>query len=155
MSQSVLRGAAALAVLLVMSAAAFSQGVITDIKTQPLRNSETTQIPIAIHNTVANPAHLGWVGALMSMHILDNSEIDVDSVHSIYPSRVHFGGSTFIGPFNASALLHSPFGVRSANVQSVPRGEEGQQSRVDGERQSAAQKQHQQRRSPGIVDGLR
>ena len=119
MSQSFLRGAAALAVLLVMSATVlFAQGVITDIKTRPMLNSETTIIPIAIHNTVSNPSGgiIGWVGALMKVHILDATELNVDRFHSIHPSTIHFNGtfvgnnpggtvSNRIGPFAASTTF--------------------------------------------------
>ena len=64
----------------------------------------------------------------MEMHLLDNSELDIDEFHPVLPmhggpaSRVHrrrpilVGGLLFL-PYSP----RNPFGPRSPNIQSVPR----------------------------------
>src|SRR5262245_66189422 len=67
--------------------AALAQGVSTMIKTPPLQQSDTFTIHISIHNTAPNPPWAGWAGAIMEMHLLDNTELDITAVHAGLPMR--------------------------------------------------------------------
>jgi len=121
-----LRSALVLALALLFSTTtALAQGVSTMIKTPPLQNSDTFTIHISVHNTAPNPPWAGWAGAIMEMHLLDNSELDIDAIHAGLPMHVGLAsipgappGSTVIP---ASGFLMSPFGPRSQQAQSVPR----------------------------------
>ena len=79
-----------------------AQGVETDIKTPPLQNSDEFTIPIAVHNI--NPVS-NWAGVLMEVHILDNTEIDIDAIDPAPPML--------------GVPMANPFGPRSNNSQSV------------------------------------
>jgi len=105
--------------LALAASAALAQGVDTEIKTPPLQNSDTFFIPISIHNTAPNPAFAGWAGAIMKMHLYDNTELDVDAFHSALPGRTTLPGGTVV-TFPASTPLVDPLGPRSQNVVSVP-----------------------------------
>jgi len=124
-----LRLALLLALALLFSATtALAQGVITQIKTPPLQDSDTFTIHISVHNTApggpgtpANPPWAGWAGAIMEMHLLDNTELDVDGFHATLPWRaVGPGGTVIPGPGPTSVLIANPLGPRSQNVQSAP-----------------------------------
>ena len=114
--------------LLFVATTALAQGVVTEIKTPPLQDSDTFTIHISIHNTSpggpgapANPPWAGWAGAIMEMHLLDNTELDVDGFHAKLPWRATGpGGTAFPGPGPTSVLIASPLGPRSQNVQSAP-----------------------------------
>lgn len=107
--------------LFLAASAALAQGVDTEIKTLPLQNSDTFFIPISIHNTAPNPPFAGWAGAIMKLHLLDNTELDVDAFHALLPWRaIGPGGTTFAGPGPVSVPIASPLGPRSQNVQSAP-----------------------------------
>lgn len=107
MSRMVYLGAAVLA-LSAVGTAALGQGVITDVKTPQLRSSDTYHLPIDIH-IEGDPTGAGlpnWAGALMKVHILDSSEVDIDSIVPVHPTTGSTGGT-------------NPFGPRSENQQSV------------------------------------
>ncbi len=105
--------------LLFAATSALAQGVVTEIKTPPLQDSDTFTIHISIHNTAPNPPWAGWAGAIMSGHLLDNTELDVDAFHPVLPMRATGpGGTPFVFP--ASSFVKSPLGPRSQNVVSVP-----------------------------------
>ena len=90
-------------------------GVITEIKSPPLQNSDEFALPISIHNTVSiGSEFFGWAGAIMQMHLLDNSELDADAFHAIMPTRyTPPGGIVALPTVPPSGVIASPLGVRS------------------------------------------
>ena len=84
--------------------------LITDFKTPPLANSDTFAITLEMHFGGPIPPKVGWAGAIMKLHILDASEVDIDS----FVPDPAFTGAAF-GPFGLD-----PFGKRSENLQSAP-----------------------------------
>ena len=87
-------GAVAASAMLFAGSIALAQGVITVIKTPPSQHSDTYTIPMAIHGAVQPPG-AGWAGGRMSMHVADNTELDV---LGIGPSA-GMTGATVIDPF--------------------------------------------------------
>jgi hypothetical protein len=83
--------------------------VITDFKTPPLQDSDTFPVTLEVHFNAILPPWIGWAGAIMKLHVLDASEVDVDSFTVADPSL------TGVGPFGSD-----PFGPRSGNLESVP-----------------------------------
>jgi hypothetical protein len=76
--------------------------VDTAWKTPPLQDTDVIQIPIDIHPTAPNPLWAGWAGALMDVHILDATELDIFGIRN--PTGITYP---------------DPFGPASANTQSV------------------------------------
>jgi hypothetical protein len=105
---------------------AFGQGgvpggpstVITDFKTPQLDDTDFYIIPFDFHVNVGNPittsdlgntyVYAGWAGAVMTVHLLDNTEQDVTAI--LDP------GGGLIGP----GVITEPFGFPSDNLTSVP-----------------------------------
>lgn len=92
-------------------------GVITDIKSPLLQNSDTFVVPISIHNTAPNPPWAGWAGGIVTTHILDPSEIDSFTLHSA-TNTGHCAG----GACNASVVLppSAVTGAPGSQVASQP-----------------------------------
>lgn len=102
----------AVAVLGLSGTIVFAQGVVTDIKTPPLQNSDTFNLKLDIHPAADSPPYAGWAGARMKMHVLDADEMDVDAI-------VPVAGSSTGGPTGPPYI--EPFGPRSENRASEPR----------------------------------
>ena len=97
---------------LVTAATVSGQGVVTDIKSPPMVDSQVWTANISTHFPEgAQPAWGGYAGAIMELHVLDNSEVDVDAV---------VGKQGGHPPGRPPVNVLSPFGPRSANVNSVP-----------------------------------
>ena len=103
-------------VSLAFGAPALAQ-VTTTIKTPPLSDSDSFILPINIHIPVVNPPFAGWAGAVVSVHLLDGSEMDVVSVTALPPfaASVLTPGGNLLVP-----QIPSPFGPPSANLTSAP-----------------------------------
>jgi len=86
---------------------AFGQGVVTDIKTRPMADSDTTTIDLAIHMEGDVNWNYGWAGARVQIHILDATEVDVDGITPTLSDGVQH------------PTIPDPFGPRSANSESV------------------------------------
>jgi len=86
---------------------------------QRLRASDTVQIPLGYHHTQPSPFYAGWAGYKFTVHVLDNTELDVDAV-TPYP---YINPDPPVnGPIQvAGEPTTNPFGPRSQNVVSVPR----------------------------------
>ncbi|MFW6124712.1 MAG: hypothetical protein ACOC46_01080, partial [Pirellulales bacterium] len=107
MIRRMLRLVTCLGVIGLIASPLFAQGVITDIKTPPLQNSDHFFIPIDIHTNFSAP---NWGGARMKVHILDASEVDIVSITPVTgPTRDP------VGP-----TIISPFGPASENAASSP-----------------------------------
>jgi hypothetical protein len=63
--------------------------------------------------------HSGWAGYKFTVHVLDNTEVDVDAVLP-YPFTAH-GSPEQVPPRTFEIPQTDPFGPRSMNVQSQPR----------------------------------
>jgi hypothetical protein len=74
-------------------------GTPSPYKTPPMRESDVWHIPIDYHNPVDV---LNWAGALMTIHILDPSEVDIDAVGTA-----------------DGIVTTEPFGPRSQNLGSL------------------------------------
>jgi len=81
-------------------------GVQPDFKSPPLRDSDNWFVPFAVHyeDAAGGLPYPNWAGAIVRMHVLDNTEVDVDAIRSPY----------------WTAPLIEPFGPRSDNRQSDP-----------------------------------
>jgi hypothetical protein len=130
MSCRLVYGVFGLAVVMLVTTA-FAQGVITEIKTPPMRDSDVMTIPMALHyddgTGEGNPympaiPGSGWAGAVVTMHILDAREVDIDAITPVPGTVIRYrpvvgGPPVTIGP---TQPWPDPFGPRSANAQSVP-----------------------------------
>ena len=96
--------------VILTAASAFGQtnGPI-EIKTPPLQNSDTISIALDKHVPVPTE-HANWAGTMMQLHVLDNSEVDVDAVIALQTVEQGLNGDTNI--------FSNPFGPRSENRQS-------------------------------------
>ena len=77
-------------------------GVDTDYKTPQLKDSDTILIPLAVHAPPGPLPHRNWAGAIVGVHVLDATEVDVDAITS---------------PMGTGWT--QPFGPRSENQQSL------------------------------------
>lgn len=89
--------------LVMFATTAFAQIGTNVLKTPPMHTSDVYTFPLEYHNPndVVN-----WAGALMTVHVVDASEVDIDS----------------LGTFNATGgidIIPDPFGPHSENEQSV------------------------------------
>jgi hypothetical protein len=84
-----------------------------------LHESDVVKIPLRYHHLLPNPPWAGWSGYKYTVHVLDNSEVDIDAV-TPYPFVTTDPPTN--GPVQiAGDPTHNPFGPRSQNVVSVPR----------------------------------
>jgi hypothetical protein len=109
-----------------------AQGVpgdrVEDIKIGPfiagqrLRSSDIVQLPLGQQHYLPDPTlpphwpGAGWAGYKFTVHVLDNTEVDVDAVGP-YPYDIT-GGQ---GPNHGELPQTDPFGPRSANQVSHPK----------------------------------
>jgi hypothetical protein len=112
--------------------AVLAQGVpgdrVEDIKIGPfiagqrLRSSDIVQLPLGTQHIVPDPTlpphwpGAGWAGYKFTVHVLDNTEVDVDAVGS-YP----YDASGGQGPNHGELPQTDPLGPRSANQVSHPK----------------------------------
>jgi hypothetical protein len=84
--------------------------LITDFKTPPLADTDTFAITLEMHFKGPIPPKVGWAGAIMKLHILDATEVDIAG---FFPDPAFTGLA--VGPFGTS-----PFGPSSNNLESAP-----------------------------------
>jgi hypothetical protein len=124
-------GVSALAAWMV-AATAFGQGTAPiPIKTPPLRSSDIYTLPISRHFDPLRPPgepppelpDAGWAGVRVKIHVLDPTEVDVDSIIAAPGYLIRYPGSPSPLPGLPPGLypaVPDPFGPRSNNVGSVP-----------------------------------
>jgi hypothetical protein len=79
-----------------------------------LHTSDVVSLPLEHHQVIPAVPWAGWAGYKFTVHVLDNTEVDVDAVRT-YPFD-SFSHQQVPGP-----IYHDPFGPRSHNVESQPR----------------------------------
>jgi hypothetical protein len=120
------------AITLCMADRALAQGVpgdrVENIKIGPfiagqrLRSSDVVQLPLGPQHYLPDPTlpphwpGAGWAGYKFTVHVLDNTEVDVDAVGP-YPFDASGGQEQFHGELPQT----DPFGPRSNNDVSHPR----------------------------------
>ena len=81
-------------------------------------DSDSFIVVLQTHIPAANPPFVGWTGALVQVHILDNTEFDVVATHApFFRNALGPPNGPVIGP---SVFNTNPFGPPSNNIQSVP-----------------------------------
>jgi hypothetical protein len=86
-------------------------GTDQDIKIRGVRASDVVTLEILNHHEFPNPPWAGWAGHKYTVHVLDNTEVDVDAVvhHRFDPAGMQF-----------PEIYTNPFGPRSNNEVSHP-----------------------------------
>jgi hypothetical protein len=134
MKRKLLGGVACLAALSV-AASAFAgngstgNGTGIPFKLPPLRTSDTISLGWGFHSTDPGlppgaplpPAvpGTGWAGEMVKIHVLDNTEVDVNAIVPLPGVLLRYIGPTGSPVFTTGPIV-SPFGPASENRQSSP-----------------------------------